>query len=450
MASIAQPIDTVTREQKTRRAVAGAFAGFFVDMFDVYLPIVALAPASAYFETTGVSPGAATILAAMVFVATLIGRPIGAAIFGHFGDRMGRRKTAIISVSGFGIVTLIIACLPGSHQIGVWAVIVLIVLRLIDGIFLGGEYTAASPLAMEYSPLHKRGYYGGLLMTGFPAAYVVISLVTLLVLHFAPAGDLDSPYVQWGWRIPFFAGAVLAALFVFFYAKFVPESDVWQAAEQSESPLRNLFTGQNVRTLGQVFLMMTGVWFTLYMASAVLPGQLSSVVGMNATQKTIIILIANAVLVGGYIGAGVLSQRTGRRPFFIGFGALTAVVGTLAYAWIMNLGSGDFALVLVLTIIVNLVVVSCWGVVTTYINEAFHTTVRASGYGLGYSLAVIIPSFYAFYQSGLANVVPARYTALVLLVFGGALIIIGASLGPETRDVAIRAEDRIAEPAAGG
>lgn len=443
MASIAHAADLATREQKARRAVAGAFAGFFVDMFDVYLPIIALAPASAYFAATDVSPGTVAILDAMVFVATLIGRPIGAAIFGHFGDRMGRRKTAILSVSGFGVVTLIIACLPGYQQIGIWAIIALIALRLIDGAFLGGEYTAASPLAMEYSPLRKRGYYGGLLMTGFPAAYVVISLVTLLVLHFLPAGAIDSPYVQWGWRIPFVAGAILAALFVAFYARFVPESDVWESSGRSDSPLRELFSGRNVRILGQVFLMMTGVWFTLYMASAVLPGQLSSVVGMNATEKTTVILVANAFLVGGYIFAGVISQRTGRRPFFIGFGALTIVVGTLAYAWLVNLGSDDFALVLALTIIVNLVVVSCWGVVTTYINEAFHTSVRASGYGLGYSLAVVIPSFYAFYQSWLSRVIPMRYTALVLLVFGGALIIIGAALGPETRDVAIRAEDRI-------
>ncbi|HEY6932015.1 MAG TPA: MFS transporter [Marmoricola sp.] len=428
-------------DQRARRAVGGAFAGFFVDMFDVYLPIVALAPAAAYFQATGVSASASTILSAMVFVATLIGRPIGAALFGHFGDKIGRRKTAIISVSGFGIVTLLIACLPGYHQIGVTAVIALIALRLLDGIFLGGEYTAASPLAMEYSPHRKRGWYGGLIMTGFPIAYVLISLVTLLVLQFAPAGELSSPYVQWGWRIPFFAGALLALGFVLFYKKYVPESDVWESGPRTKSPMRELLSGRNVRVLGQVFLMMTGVWFTLYMVSAVLPGQLTSDVGLSDTQKTVVVLVANLVLAGGYVGAGVISQRTGRRPFFMAFGGVAAVLGTLVYAWIVNLSSDSFGLVLVLTILANLLVVSCWGVVTTYINEAFHTGVRASGYGLGYSLAVIIPSFYAFYQSWLGNLMPAQYTALVLLVFGGVLITVGAAMGPETRDVVIRHDE---------
>lgn len=428
-------------DRRARRAVGGAFAGFFVDMFDVYLPVVALAPATAYFQAAGVSAGTQTILSAMIFTATLIGRPIGAVLFGHFGDRMGRRKTAMISVAGFGVVTLIIACLPGFHQIGITAVILLIALRLIDGIFLGGEYTAASPLAMECSPRRKRGLYGGLIMTGFPIAYVVISLVTLLTLQFAPAGNLNSAYVQWGWRIPFFVGAVIAAVFVVLYAKYVPESDVWENAQPTKSPIRQLLRGPNARLLGQIFLMMTGVWFTLYMVSAVLPGQLTTVVGLSTDAQTVVILVANVILAGGYVAAGVISQRTGRKPFFIAFGAIAAVFGTLVYAGIVNLTSGSLALVLVLTILANLLVISCWGVVTTYINEAFHTGVRASGYGLGYSVAVIIPSFYAFYQNWLGNAMPAKYTPLVLLVFGAILISVGAVLGPETRDVIIRPDE---------
>jgi len=180
-------------ESVAHRAVGGAFAGFFVDMFDVYLPIVALAPAAEYFQAKGVSASTASLLSAMVFVAALIGRPIGAAIFGHFSDKVGRRRIALISVGGFGVVTLIIALLPGYEQIGVGAVIALILLRLVDGILLGGEYTAAAPLAMEYSPQKKRGLYGGLIMTGFPLAYSVISLITLLMLAIHRRTDCTVP-----------------------------------------------------------------------------------------------------------------------------------------------------------------------------------------------------------------------------------------------------------------
>lgn len=427
-------------ESVAHRAVGGAFAGFFVDMFDVYLPIVALAPAAEYFQAKGVSASTASLLSAMVFVAALIGRPIGAAIFGHFSDKVGRRRIALISVGGFGVVTLIIALLPGYEQIGVGAVIALILLRLVDGIFLGGEYTAAAPLAMEYSPQKKRGLYGGLIMTGFPLAYSVISLVTLLMLAIAPANGLHSPYVQWGWRIPFALGALLAFAFVAYYAKTVPESEVWKDTPRTESPLRELFQGNSGRSFGQVFVMMTGVWLTLYMVSAVLPGLLKSTIKLSATQVTTVVLIANAILIGGYIAAGIISQRTGRKPFFIVFGVVAAVLGSVVFGVIVNLSASSFALVLVLTIVVNLLVVSCWGVITTYINERFHTGIRASGFGLGYSLAVVIPSFYAFYQSWLSHVMPSKYTALVLLVIGGVLISVGAAMGPETRDVVIREE----------
>lgn len=426
-----------------RAAVRGAWAGFFVDMFDVYLPIVALAPAAAYFQATDVSAQTAGIISAMIFVATLIGRPIGATLFGHFADRMGRRRTTMISVGGFGVVTLLIALLPGYQQIGIAAVVLLIVLRFVDGVFLGGEYTAASPLAMEYSPKEKRGFNGALIMTGFPLAYVGISLLTLLVLQILPAGDINSPYVQWGWRIPFVFGALLAFAFVVYYAKSVRESEVWEGSEKSSAPLRDLFRGANLRSFLQVFVMMTGVWITLYMVSAVLPGLLADPVGLSDTQTTVTVLIANLVLAGGYIAAGLLSQRIGRRPFFIGIGVSSATVGVLLYGVLVGMGPESFAVVVLLTILTNLAVVPVWGVVTTYINERFHTGVRASGYGLGYSLAVVLPSFYAFYQSGLSALMPLHYTPLVLLVIGGLLISVGGALGPETRDVDF-AEDVVA------
>ena len=435
--------DTMEAERKTRNAVRGAFAGFFVDMFDVYLPIVVLAPAAVYFQATGTSPGTAGLISALVFVAALLGRPVGAFIFGHFGDRTGRKRTAMVAVGGFGVMTLAIALLPGYKQIGMMAIVALIALRFLDGIFLGGEYTAASPLAMEYSPKEKRGLYSALIMAGFPVAYVAISLLTLLMLNIAPANGLGSPYVEWGWRIPFVIGALMAFAFVLFYAKYVPESDMWEDSQSSsaplrESPVRQLFRGANLRNFMQVFLMMSGLWITLFMVSAVLPGLLKSEVGLSAMQATTTVLIANFVLILGYVGAGILSQRAGRRPFFIAFGIVAAVLGSACYAWLVNLSAANFGLVIVLAVVINLIVVSCWGVVVAYITERFHTGVRASGFGLGYSLAIILPSFYAFYQTWLGALMPARYTPLALLVIGGMLMAIGAAMGPETRDVDLR------------
>jgi MFS family permease len=125
-----------------RRAVQAACFGFFVDMFEVYLPIAVLAPALVYFVPGGLSGAAQATLFYVVFAVSLIGRPIGAAIFGHFGDRMGRRRTTLISVAGFGIATLLIAALPGYQAWGHSAFVVLILLRLLGSVFIGGEYTA--------------------------------------------------------------------------------------------------------------------------------------------------------------------------------------------------------------------------------------------------------------------------------------------------------------------
>src|SRR5215213_4801338 len=208
MATTAERQQQETLGPHAKSAIRGAWVGFFVDMFDIYLPIIVLAPALIYFISPDLSP-AATV-GGSIFAATLIGRPIGALIFGHYADKIGRRRTTIISVTGFAVGTGLMAFLPGYEQWGITAVALFIFLRFVDGIFLGGEYTSASPLAMEYSPKEKRGFYGAVIQSGYPLAYACISLITMFLLFWIPAGDLGSPYVQWGWRIPFLIGAAVA------------------------------------------------------------------------------------------------------------------------------------------------------------------------------------------------------------------------------------------------
>lgn len=151
-----------------RRAVRAAYFGFFVDMFEVYLPIAVLTPALPYFVPADLDRASRATILSLVFAASLISRPIGAVIFGHFGDRWGRRRTVLVSVAGFATMTLLIALLPGYATWGKAGVLALIALRFMDGIFIGGEYTAANPLAMEYSPKEKRGVNAALIHIGYP------------------------------------------------------------------------------------------------------------------------------------------------------------------------------------------------------------------------------------------------------------------------------------------
>lgn len=416
-----------------RRAIFGAWLGFFVDQFDIYLPVIALAPASIYFQPKNLPASLTATIYFSIFAATLIGRPIGAVIFGNFADAIGRKLSAMIAVGGFGVITFIIAILPGYESWGLGVLVLLILLRFVDGIFLGGEYTAASPLAMEYAPRTKRGLVGALIQVGYPCAYVAISLVTLLMLSALPAKGLHSPYVQWGWRIPFFVGALLALAFVLYYQFFVPESELWEKSEKTTAPLKALFSGENFRNLVQVFVLMTGVWLTLQAVLSTLPSVLIQQKHLPATSVTTGLLIANVVLAFGYLVAGLASQRVGRKPLFIAFGLCSATVSPLLYVLLVN--SSGLLAALALATVVTVLVISVWGFVTTYITERFHTGVRASGYGVGYSLAVILPALYAYYMLGLGNFIPYKYTQIVLLAIGGILMVIGAVMGPETRDI---------------
>jgi len=423
----------------------GAWLGFFVDLFDIYLPIVVLAPAIAYFVSPSMPETTRSLVGASIFAATLVGRPLGAFIFGHFADTIGRKRTTIIAVTGFGVATLLMSLLPGYEQIGIAAVVIFVALRLIDGVFLGGEYTAANPLAMEYSPKEKRGLYSAIINTGFPLAYAAISLITTFLLFLVPAGDINSPYVQWGWRIPFLVGAALAFALAIYYARSVSESELFRETGGSESPLRELFSGQNLKSFLQVFVLMSGLWLALQTVAAILPGVLGNSVGLSNTNVTVTLVVAYLALVPVNIAAGVISQRIGRRIFLIAVGVIMAVAATFLYYLLISNAPESLLGVILLTIAIVMLVDSPFALMPAYINERFHTGVRASGYGLGFSLAVILPSFYAFYQAGLATFMPFEYTVLVLVAIGGFLITAGAAWGPETKDVDFSEDVRTSE-----
>src|SRR6202012_6092542 len=130
--------------------------------------------------------------------------------------------------SGFCVATFVIALIPGYEAIGIASYWLLVILRFIDGIFLGGGYTGALPLAIEYSKKEQRGLVGGLILAGFPAAYVAINRLAMIMFAVFPMDGPQSLYAQWGWRIPFVLGAAMAALLAVYYVRKVSESQVWK------------------------------------------------------------------------------------------------------------------------------------------------------------------------------------------------------------------------------
>jgi MFS family permease len=429
-------------DARRRNAIKGAFFSEFIDMFDIYLPVVVLSPVLFFFQPPHLSSGMETILASLVFITTLLGRPIGALLFGMVADRVGRRKASIWSVSGFGVVTLLIALLPGYQSIGIASYWLLVLLRFVDGIFLGGGYTGAMPLAIEYSKKHQRGFVGGLIIAGFPAAYVTINLVAMVMFVAFPLNGINSPYAQWGWRIPFVIGAALAGVLALYYVHKVAESEIWKSeagekVAKNDTPLlTELTSGKSAKSLVQVLLLMTGFWLTQNIITIFLPtGLLVHTLHLSGFQLTSTLLLSYFVLFFSYIGAGMLGQKIGRRRFFAIVGPLIATLGSALLYVLGNVSGLSLPAIMLTVCVLAVLVTSPWGVIVTYINERFATEVRATGFGVGFSLSVIVPSFYAFYMNWLSAWMPLSVTPVVLLSLGGLIGMSGALLGPETKDV---------------
>lgn len=411
-----------------------AFISFIVDMYDVLLPTVILAPAWIYFQPKTIPAVISTTIFYLTFAITYIGRPLGAVIFGHYSDKIGRRKVTIISVIGFGIVTFIMGIMPGYATFGIAAVYIFLALRLINGVFLGGEYTAANPLAMEYAPKEKRGLYSGAIISGYPVAYVLLSLLAMLIFIIAPTGDENSSYSQWGWRIPFFLGMLISFAFAIWFIKKIPESELWKKSTKSKTPLKELFSGESLSNFIKVFTLMSGLWFGTAATLFTLPGMLITYLKIDSKIVTTELLIVSFLNIFAYAGGGILSQYWGRRRVFMATGLILFFVDPILY-YLVVANAFNYTIDTVYMVLLEFLTLACWGVVTAYINEMFRTSVRASGYGVGYSVSMIIPVLYSFYYIWLSHLMPYVYTPIVLMVLGGILTVIGAVISPETKDI---------------
>lgn len=429
----ASKVDKATSRKTTR----AAFFGFFVDYYDIYLPVVALAPAILYFQPADLPPATKTTLFYLTLIATLIGRPLGSIAFGSLADSIGRRKSTLIAVAGFTVCTLAMAALPGYESIGYWAIGLLILLRFIGGVFMGGEYAGANPLALEQASPEKRGFVGALIGSAYPWGFIAISVATLVML--TSVGD--AAYLQWGWRIPFVIGGVLGIILYFEFAK-VPESEAWLEAKRQnaqstrQGSLRTLFRGVNGRKLAQVIVVTMGMWWGSAALVSATPPLLQTFFELPNQQVIYGLLVANIALAAGYLVYGVAGQRIGRRRALMIAGVLDLVIAVPAfYLMVRAVQNGDSLWLIMTYYTVALVIaMSPFGIASTYIIERFAVGVRAAGYGTGYALAGVIPSLYAFHMLYLDNVMPYEFTPVVFLLLAGLLTLVGAAWGPETRD----------------
>lgn len=430
-------VDAVSPEFKAkgRRALGAAMYGFFVDMYDVYLPVIVLAPAMVYFSATGASGVDMAVFTALIYVASIIGRPLGSLIFGPLGDTLGRRKTTLIAAGGSAVCTGLMAILPGYATMGIWALVVLVTLRLLDGIFLGGEYSAANPLAMEYTRRERRGVAGSLINTGYPLGLATITIVTIVTMHFFPVGDATSAYAVWGWRIPFIVGFVLCSSLFFLYLFSVPESEIWtKMPKKTGNPLKKLFSGANARSFGVAFIVGSGTWLTLNGSIGMFSSHFRRFDVSDGNINTVILISA---IIGAALfpAVGAAGQRFGRRQVIMAIGAVCLVVGSTSIALaVYYVDSSSFILLAVLGILPGLTI---WAMITAFLMELFPTSVRASGYGVAYSLPSVVPAFYGYYMVGLGNFMDYNYTPVIIGGVGALCLIVGGYIAKDLRHVGL-------------
>src|SRR6478735_10867683 len=228
MSIAATMCDTRTAGSKMRSIVFASSVGTIIEWYDflIYATAAALVFNKAFFPT--IDPLAGTVAALGTYAVGFLARPLGGALFGHFGDRLGRKSMLVLTLFIMGIGTFCIGLLPTYASIGALAPIILVVLRLIQGIGLGGEWGGASLMVLEHAPADRRGIYASFVQIGFPIGLVLASLAFSLVTKLP-----EADFASYGWRIPFLVSIVLLAVGTFVRAR-VPETPVFERLKKRD------------------------------------------------------------------------------------------------------------------------------------------------------------------------------------------------------------------------
>ncbi len=363
-----------------RRAVLSSYFGSVIEYYDFLLYATASAVVFSKVFFSNLDPVIGTVASLGTFATGYLARPIGGIVFGHFGDLLGRKRMLVITMTMMGIASTLIGVLPTYAQIGVWAPILLIVLRVLQGIAVGGEWGGAVLMSAEHAT-SRRGLWASFTNAGAPSGMVVSTLMLTLM----GAVTTDAQFLAWGWRVPFLLSVVLLAIGLFIRLK-VDETPVFAAAAADRpagAPLLEV-----LRRHPKNLLLAIGVGFGAFVAQGTLTTYLLSyAVHAGFSRQTVLnaITVSSVGAVIGIVGYSALSDRVGRRPVVIGGAVATAVVGFLLFPLI---DSGSAAL-LTLAVVLGQSVAhpAMYGPMAALYTELFATRTRYTGASLGYQIA---------------------------------------------------------------
>ncbi|MDQ1181089.1 MFS transporter [Rhodococcus sp. SORGH_AS_0301] len=375
-----------------RKVAVASGIGTTIEFYDffIYGTAAALVFPTVFFPALGSTAG--TVASFATFAVAFVARPAGAVLFGHFGDRIGRKKTLISTLLLMGVSTFVIGLLPGAATIGVAAPIILVVLRFGQGFAVGGEWAGATLLTAEYAPAKRRGFYGMFPQLG-PAAAFILSSTTFLVTG-AVFGDTNDTFLNYGWRIPFLFSAVLVLIGLYMRLA-IEETPVFKADQAAAATTPSAPTRLPVLEAWHVqkreVLLAAGALASLfslfYMGTAYLTSYGTKTLGFDR-PFVLWTGIVGAVIFGITIAlSATFSDRVGRRRVIM-VSCAAAVPWSLALFPILDTGSST-AYVIAMCVTLSIFGIA-YGPTGALLPELFRTRFRYTGAGLGYNLAGVL------------------------------------------------------------
>jgi MHS family shikimate/dehydroshikimate transporter-like MFS transporter len=415
------------------RIVWASVLGTIVEWYDflIYGTAAALVFNRLFFPS--LDPVAGTLAAFATYAVGFVARPLGGAIFGHYGDRLGRKTMLTLTMLIMGSGTFLIGCLPTYAQIGIWAPVLLVGLRFLQGIGIGGEWGGAVLMVIEHAPPHRRGLYGSLVQVGFPVG-VAASTATFLWLSGMP----EAQFFAWGWRIPFLVSAVLIAVGLYVRLR-LDETPAFLRVQQqafvAQAPLLEVLTRQPRTFLTAVGLKISEVAW-VYVLTVFSIVYVTGKLGMPRS------LVLNAILAGALLEFvtiplfGWLSDKVGRRRMYIA-GALLSALSAFPLFWLLD--SRDPTTVFVtIAVAMNLTHATMFGPQAAFLPELFGTRVRYSGASLGFQVSAAVSGGFApMIATGLLAWAGGTWSISVYLICLAAITLLATIAASETRQIDI-------------
>ena len=388
-----------TKERSMHKVAMTALAGTSIEWYDFFLygAAAALVFPTAFFGE--VSESTALILSLLTFAAGFIARPIGGIIFGHYGDKVGRKKTLVAALLLMGIASTLIGLLPTYAMIGVTAPILLTLLRFAQGLAIGGQWGGAMLLVTESAPSNQRGYYGAFAQAGAPLGVILANLAFIVTSASLP----EESFMSWGWRIPFLASAILIGISMYVQLT-MEDTNAFKELQNLQknqdkienTPIRKSPVVEALIKYPKRIALAAGAFLsiqvTFYILVAFLLAYGVQSAEMSRDDMLTAVLIGSAIMVPIQFIFSSYSDRNGRKGVFMAGAILTAL---WAFAIFPLVDTGNFWLIVIAVTIGLSLLSMMYGPQAAFFTELFTTEVRYSGATLGYQLGAIAGGAFA-------------------------------------------------------